>query len=393
MSRLVARVSFALIFAFHFSYATSSSLPASFVRNNDEFVIPSTAQNDSFFVRNSDGSFGTSRKFVVGSNFIPSTAQNELAMWQEDTWDPDTIERELGYAEGLGFTAVRVFLHNLAFSEDPSGFIERVKQYLDIATSHHIETMFVLLDSCWTPDPKVGPQPDPVPFVHNSVWVQSPGPVVVGDPSLFEETVKPYVETVIEQLTNSDGILAWDIWNEPDNNNSNRDPDVDHVPLLKSVFAWARAVKPNQPLTTPIWYGGSWESYEDFNQLQKLQLSESDIVSFHCYDPIEGLSEKVEALKKHFDKPIICTEYMARGVNSTFDPHLGYLASSSVSALNWGLVTGLTQTCYPWDSMGTPNPYEGIGIDELDWFHDILYPNGTAKYEEEREYIERITKN
>jgi len=51
--------------------------------------------------------------WLVGSNFIPSTAINELEMWQADTFDLPTIDRELGWAQTLGMNTMRVFLHNL----------------------------------------------------------------------------------------------------------------------------------------------------------------------------------------------------------------------------------------------------------------------------------------
>jgi hypothetical protein len=37
-----------------------------------------------------------------GCNFQPSTAINQLEMWQKDTFDPLTIDRELGWASDLG---------------------------------------------------------------------------------------------------------------------------------------------------------------------------------------------------------------------------------------------------------------------------------------------------
>ena len=112
-------------------------------------------------------------------------------MWQSETFNPTLIDTELGYAETLGFTAVRVFLHNLAFDEDNDGFLGRIKEYLKIAISHNIQTMFVLLDSCWQPDPQIGPQPPPTPYVHNSQWLQSPGEDVVTDEASFNLMMKP----------------------------------------------------------------------------------------------------------------------------------------------------------------------------------------------------------
>src|SRR4051812_11550181 len=64
------------------------------------------------------------KPWLVGCNYIPSTAINQLEMWQADTFDPDTIDRELGWAEGLGFTSVRVFLHDIPWKQDSKGFLE-----------------------------------------------------------------------------------------------------------------------------------------------------------------------------------------------------------------------------------------------------------------------------
>ena len=95
--------------------------------------------------------------WLVGSNYTPATAINELEMWQADTFDPKTIDKELGWAEGLGMTTMRVFLHDLAWQQDAAGFRERIDRFLDIAAKHHIKPLFVLFDSCWDPNPAAGP--------------------------------------------------------------------------------------------------------------------------------------------------------------------------------------------------------------------------------------------
>ncbi len=118
----------------------------------------------------------------VGADFLPSTAINELEMWQADTFDPKTIDIELGWAEAIGMNTMRVFLHNLLWEQDPKGFTERIDKFLAIADSHHIHPVFVLFDSCWDPHPKLGKQHPPVPGVHNSGWVQAPGAEVLSDP-------------------------------------------------------------------------------------------------------------------------------------------------------------------------------------------------------------------
>jgi len=157
--------------------------------------------------------------FLVGSNFIPSTAINELEMWQADTFDLPTIDRELGWAQNLGMNTMRVFLHNLLWQQDSAGFLRRMDQFLQVADKHHIRIMFVLLDSVWDPDPKLGKQRDPRPHVHNSGWVQAPGAEILKDEARWNRDLKPYITGVIGRFHDDKRILMWDLMNEPDNEN------------------------------------------------------------------------------------------------------------------------------------------------------------------------------
>ncbi|HUB51416.1 MAG TPA: hypothetical protein VL986_04675, partial [Terracidiphilus sp.] len=154
----------------------------------------------------------------VGADFLPSTAINELEMWQAETFDTVTIDRELGWAENIGMNTMRVFLHNLVWEQDPKGFDKRVDTFLTIAAKHHIKPVFVLFDSCWDPSPKLGPQHPPIPGVHNSGWVQAPGIEILEDPAQYPRLQK-YVVGVVGAFANDQRILAWDVWNEPDNTN------------------------------------------------------------------------------------------------------------------------------------------------------------------------------
>ena len=99
--------------------------------------------------------------WLVGANYIPSTAINELEMWQADTFDPQRIDLELGWAESIGMNTMRVFLHDLLWKQDAAGFRQRIDTFLTIAARHHIRPMFVLFDSCWNPNPRLGKQPSP----------------------------------------------------------------------------------------------------------------------------------------------------------------------------------------------------------------------------------------
>jgi hypothetical protein len=329
------------------------------------------------------------RPWLVGCNFIPSTAINQLEMWQSDTFDLPQIEKELGWAQDLGFTSVRVFLHDLLWQKDKDGFLRRVTQFLAAAEKRNIGVLFVLLDSCWDPHPKLGKQRVPTPHVHNSGWVQSPGADIIGDPRRHDE-LKDYVQGVLRHFRADPRIHGWDLINEPDNTNRNsygklEPPDKPKLALLllQKVFAWAREVNPQQPLTAAPWHG-DWSSLEKMIPINRFMIENSDVISFHEYGDLNALKRRVGELKQ-FNRPILCTEYMARPNRSTFDPHLGYMAEEQVGAYNWGFVAGKTQTQYPWDSW-----QKKYTAEPPVWFHDIFRGDGKAYRDEEVRYIKKI---
>ena len=326
--------------------------------------------------------------WLVGSNFAPSTAVNQLEMWQADTFDPETIDRELGYAESLGFSSMRVFLHHMLWVEDSKGFLDRMEKFLDIAEKHHIGVMFVLFDSVWDPFPHPGKQPEPKPSVHNSGWVQSPGAEVLKDPSQYP-MLKEYVQGVVGHFKNDKRVQVWDVWNEPDNPVPQyKDVELPNKnalvrPLLQKTFAWAREMNPVQPLTSGVWTG-PWPE-DDVSPMEKIQLENSDVVSFHSYGKPDDMKKAVESLKR-FKRPLICTEYMARPIGSTFDPILGYLKAQHIGAYNWGFVSGKSQTIFPWDSWE-----KKYGEEPPVWFHDIFRTNGKPYRQKEVDYIRSLT--
>lgn len=327
----------------------------------------------------------------VGSNYIPDDAINQLEMWQAATFDPKEIDRELGWAQGLGMNTMRVFLHDLLWEQDPDGFKQRINTFLEIAARHHVRPIFVLFDSCWDPNPKLGPQHPPIPGVHNSGWVQSPGRAALTDPAQYPR-LKEYVQGVVGAFANDPRILAWDVWNEPDNTNDSsygKEEPKNKVELvlhlLPQVFAWARAENPTQPLTSGIWQG-DWSTPQTLSPMARIQINESDIISFHNYGWPEDFEARVHDLQQ-YHRPIICTEYMARGVGSTFDTILPIAVSNHVGAINWGFVNGKTQTNLPWDSWQRPYVLQQPPV----WFHDIFYPDGKPYREREVEIIRHAT--
>lgn len=328
--------------------------------------------------------------WLVGANFVPSNAINELEMFQPATWDPQANDRELGWAESIGMNTMRVFLQDQLWESDPKGFTARLNEFLTIADKHHIRPMFVLFDSCWEPTPHLGPQHPPIPGVHNSGWVQSPGAKGLTDPS-YEPKLKAYVHGVVGAFAHDKRILAWDVWNEPDNDNGGRfkeDPKNKAAlvtALLPRVFAWAREEHPDQPLTSGVWTG-DWSDPHKMSPTTKVQLSESDIISFHNYDWPETFTARVESLER-LHRPIICTEYMARGNGSTFDTILPIGKEHHVGMINWGFVAGRTQTYLPWDSWTHPSVLSGPTI----WFHDVFHTDGTPYRQAEIDLMRRLT--
>jgi len=329
--------------------------------------------------------------WLVGANFLPSDAINELEMWQPETFDSAEIDREFGWAESLGMNTMRVFLHNLVWEQDPSGFQHRMDRFLVIASKHHIRPVFVLFDSCWDPDPKLGPQHPPIPGVHNSGWVQAPGRAILSDPKQYAR-LKAYVQGVVGGFANDSRVLAWDVWNEPDNDNAGSYGKLEPqnkqeliAALLPQAFAWARSVHPTQPLTSGVWKG-DWSARDRMTPVTRVQIEQSDIISFHDYNWPEGFEGRIHELQQ-YHRPLICTEYMARGAGSTFDTILPLAKKYNVGAINWGLVKGRSQTYLPWDSW--QRPY--VLLTPTVWFHDIFYEDGTPYRAREVEIFRELT--
>lgn len=332
--------------------------------------------------------------WLVGANFLPSNAINELEMWQAATWSPELIDKELGWAQGLGMNTMRVFLHDLAYRTDPAGFKKRLDMFLKISSKHGIRPMLVLFDSCWDPYPKTGRQKEATPGLHNSGWVQSPGREILEDGAKWP-LLQAYVKDIVSSFRNDKRILAWDVVNEPDNDNANsygknnlkQEPAEKKalgVKLTKAAFVWVREAKPSQPVTAGPW-NGDWSSLDRMNELNRFLIENSDIVTFHNYDNAVEFEKRVKMLQP-YGRPLLCTEYMARVTGSTFQNILPVAKAHRVAMMNWGFVSGKSQTIYPWDSWQKPYASEPPV-----WFHDIFRTNGDAYRAEETAFLKQIT--
>jgi hypothetical protein len=330
--------------------------------------------------------------WLVGSNYIPRSAINELEMWQEATFNPEQVDQELGWAESLGLNTMRVFLHDLLWQQDAVGFKKRIDQFLTIAAKHHIRPLFVLFDSCWDPLPHGGPQHPPIPGVHNSGWVQSPGAVALGDLKQYPR-LKAYVQGVVGAFAKDERILGWDVWNEPGANNMGsyakeelKGKTERVLVLLPEAFEWAREVNPTQPLSSGVCCVDQSPDGSHLGKIEQIQLRESDVITFHNYSWPEYFKREIGWLKK-YGRPVICTEFMARSVGSTFDTILPIAKEEKVGAINWGFVVGKTQTNLPWESW--EHPY--IQNQPPAWFHEVLHPDGKPYRQAEADLIRRLT--
>lgn len=368
----------------------SVTLPLAFVFCLSSFASQQSSHQRSRWSEEAASEWYARQPWLVGSNYIPSYAINQLEMWQPDTFDPKRIDQELGWAESIGFNTMRVFLHDLLWKQDPDGFKRRVDTFLSITSKHHIRPVFVLFDSVWDPNPHLGKQHAPRPGVHNSGWVQSPGAKVLSDPAEYPR-LEEYVKGIVGAFGHDNRVLAWDLWNEPDNTNEGSYGDQEPknkldlvLALLPQVFAWAREAGASQPLTSGVW-NGNWGAGEKLSAMEQIQLGQSDIVSFHSYEKPPVFEQRVLSLQ-HFNRPIVCTEYMARKNGSTFQGILPIAKKYHIGAINWGFVAGKTQTYFPWDSW--QHPY--TDHQPAEWFHDIFHENGEPYRPDEIAFIRRI---
>lgn len=334
--------------------------------------------------------------WILGVCYSPSYAVNELEMWQPETFDPDRLDTELGWAKDIGLNTVRVFLHDLLWAADPSGFLSRIDTFLAIADRHGLRVIFVFFDSCWDPEPRAGPQPEPRPGVSMSRWVQSPGTAALEDPSQYPR-LEEYVRGVARRFATDERVLCWDVWNEPDHL-----PDHQTGPLfaekespqklelvsrlLPQAFDWIRSSGARQPLTSGLW-NGDWSSSGSLRPVERLQVELSDVLTFHSYEPPEGFARKILWLQS-FGRPVMCTEFLARTEGSTLRGALGVARKHNVGALSWGFVAGRTQAYLPWNSWERAYP---DGMPAV-WFHDLLGTNGQPYDAQEIAYLREVAK-
>lgn len=360
--------------------------------------------------------------WLCGFNYLPRTAVNFTEMWQKETFDPETIEQELAWAQDIGFNSLRTNLPFIVWEADSQGLLERLEHFLTICEKNGLRVMICPLDDCGFSGehPYLGTQKPPEPGVHNSQAAASPGRNVVMDKSRWPQ-IGAYVRDIVSAYRTDSRIFIWDLYNEPGNNlifkADGEHLDSQHLntgeleqfsnELMLKLFESARDVDPVQPLTVGGWHvPPPWEKgevYDHFIDLEALDHSgkvhthfidlnafeHSDVISFHAYCNPKRLEVIIRNLKR-YDRPVLCTEWMGRQAGSRIANLLPIFHREKIGCYQWGLVKGQTQTYIPW-----PNLKAQLGVwDEAtgEWFHDLLNPDGSPHHPEEVMLIQRLTR-
>lgn len=307
---------------------------------------------------------------VKGVNYIPRTAVNSVEMWQQDTFDSDTIDEELGWAARIGYSAIRVQLQFAVWRDDPEGFLDRVDELLEIAGKHNLRVVPVLfddLDMAGTP-PQTGPQPAPVEGVHNARWVPSPGSDAVKDRGQWPE-LETYVKDVMRKFRRDSRVLYWDLYNTA----GNAGLWEDTLPLLDQTFQWARAADASQPLAVAAWR-------EFGSAMASRKLERSDLITFQSFDNVESIEARLLALQR-YNRPIICSDWLMRQVGNDFEKVLPVFSVYRVGWFNQGLVSGKTHRSIQ-DARYRVEASPDV------WQQDVLQKDGTPYSEREVELIQ-----
>jgi len=311
--------------------------------------------------------------WIVGFNYVTSNAINSTEMWQSETFDPDTIQKELKIASQIGFNSCRVFLQYLVWENEQAQFIKNFDTFLEIAEKHNITVMPILFDDCAfsNKEPYLGKQLEPTFGIHNSGWTPSPG-FLIADNNDYSNKLEAYLKTIVNTYKDDSRIIAWDLYNEPGNSGRNEKC----LNLLLKSFDWARECNPSQPLTSGIWV---WKDFD----LKCVDLS--DVISFHDYKTLDITKERIENLKQ-YSRPMFCTEWLHRIEGNSIETHMRFFKANNIAIYNWGLVEGKTQTNLSW------NKEENLqnGQPEI-WQHDILRSDLTPYIPEEVTFIKSIT--
>ncbi|MDB5053707.1 MAG: hypothetical protein JWM44_1757 [Bacilli bacterium] len=277
---------------------------------------------------------------IKGAVFVPTNAVNYIDMWQ--TFDTATIDRELGYAQTYGINTIGVYLHYLLWENDKAGYLNKIETFLQIANRHGIKTEFIFFDDCWDHNPQLGDQGAPIPGIHNSRWIESPGDNVKNNYfSTYKPKLKQYVQDVVNAHLNDQRIAFWENMNEPGCGVSGYAMDITQD-LMNDARMWVKDTGTSLPQSSVF----SGDKFSDF-------------FSFHPYG---------SDYPGPYGPNVLNTESMNRGSQSVPGIVQNY-GGRSTGYIMWEFGIGRTNTRFPWGSpLNAPEPTTP--------FHGIVYPDG-----------------
>lgn len=321
--------------------------------------------------------------WLRGCNFLPSNCVNRLDMWQSYKRNEhlETADRELALCNETGFNTVRLWLNFDVYYKEPEEFMNTLESYISLSAKHNQAVMIVL---AYEEDLPYGEK-----FIAKNLGKQK---IYFNhfnrDYKLFNECLNEnkfrhyseypetrelffeMVERVVKKYREDKRIIAWNVENEPGIGIGKR-----AIKLLRELFALVRSLDPVQPLAADIWHAVKDDGTLDSEE-ENVAYELSDFISFHSYSEYEWFLSGLYALKKHYARPIIVTEWLNRCNHNTVRDIYPLLMYDKIGCYCWGFVGGETYTTEPWNDFWEKfekNP--DVNFDFTKWQHDLYRRN------------------
>lgn len=327
--------------------------------------------------------------WIRGCNYMPASCVNRVDQWQELGSEDrfGEMERELQVAESIGFNTLRLLVELEGFGvwlEEHEGFMNRFERTLSVMARHKMRAVVVLGNDCMKPQrvwqlPKPGPQSFDIGY-HGGHKLSQHGsfPGEMGHSQVDDPVLEPkfceMCAELLEKYRDDTRILFWNLWNEPGNSMRG----TASVEPLRKLFELAWAIDPKQPLAADLWEGDYGCGQNCGNKAQFLAGQLSDIVSYHCYGDYEAQIRTIRELRRHFGRPLVNTEWLARILNNDVFSAYPLFYIERIGCLCWGFVAGKCQTFEPWEEiwrMIESGDTAARNWDMTKWFHDLYRPS------------------
>ena len=331
------------------------------------------------------------KTWLMGLNYVPS-CQPGYNMWQEDTREEamKVVLPELDLMQELGFNSVRLSLRMIWWVLDGEKHLDFMDEFFDECRKRGIGVVPILGNDCVNfgrpadPSFKRPHGPEKFDLGYHGGHASSPfmGGVedMVGwsywDDDEYRGLCYDWVRAMFKRFAKDPRIDIWDMWNEAGMSNRHGLS----IPYLKKVFEIGRSYDPIAPLTACCWeypedYGVDMRA--QIEEVQRVAIDLSDIVSFHCYLAFDKVQNTIKMLERE-ERPIMNTEWLHRIYDNFVQDQLPLYFEKKIGSYHWGLVAGNSQHYLPWDNIrGNRN------LDYTRWQHDIIRQDGKTPYDPE----------